>query len=201
MHDIKYVKGTDNVVADALSRRVDLAVMHVSSVSVSSLLQEIALLCASDPTVIKLVDEGVLVLRDSVPYSVQSGKVYVPDALREKVLRECNATPFSGHLCINKMSCDTCQRTKGTGAVPYGLLQPLPIPDGPRQIVSLDLVTDLPVCCGLDSIVVFVDRFSKLCVLAACMKTITAPQLAQLFVDRVFVRFGMPTSIVSDRDP
>jgi hypothetical protein len=144
MPDIKYVKGTDNVVADALSRRVDLAVMHVSSVSVSSILQEIALLCISDPTVSKLVDEGVLVLRDSVPYSVQSGKVYVPEALREKVLRECHATPFSGHLGINKMyelvcrefwwprlsssvrdfcrSCDTCQRTKGTAAVPYGLL-------------------------------------------------------------------------------
>ena len=223
MPDIKYVKGTDNVVADALSRRVDLAVMHVSSVSVSSLLPEIALLCVSDPTVAKLVEEGVLVMRDTVPYSVQSGRVYVPDALREKVVKECHATPFSGHLGINKMyelvcrefwwprlsssvrdfcrSCDTCQRTKGTGAVPYGLLQPLPIPYGPWQSVSLDLVTDLPVCCGFDSIVVFVDRFSKLCVLAACTKTITAPQLAQLFVDRVFVRFGMPTSIVSDRDP
>jgi hypothetical protein len=223
MPDIKYVKGTDNVVADALSRRVDLAVMHVSSVSVSSILQEIALLCISDPTVSKLVDEGVLVLRDSVPYSVQSGKVYVPEALREKVLRECHATPFSGHLGINKMyelvcrefwwprlsssvrdfcrSCDTCQRTKGTASVPYGLLQPLPIPDGPWQSISLDLVTDLPVCCGFDSIVVFVHRFSKLCVLAACTKTITAPQLAQLFIDKVFVRFGMPTSIVSDRDP
>jgi hypothetical protein len=223
MPDIKYVKGTVNVVADALSRRVDLAVMHVSSVSVSSLLPEIALLCVSDPTVAKLVEEGVLVMRDTVPYSVQSGRVYVPDALREKVVKECHATPFSGHLGINKMyelvcrefwwprlsssvrdfcrSCDTCQRTKGTGAVPYGLLQPLPIPYGPWQSVSLDLVTDLPVCCGFDSIVVFVDRFSKLCVLAACTKTITAPQLAQLFVDMVFVRFGMPTSIVSDRDP
>eukprot|EP00884_Botryococcus_braunii_P012331 jgi/Botrbrau1/21099/Bobra.0558s0001.1 len=103
MPDIKYVKGTDNVVADALSRRVDLAIMHVSCVSVSSLLQEIALVCATDPTVVKLVEEGVLVLRDSVPYSVQSGKVYVHEALREKVLRECHATPFSGHLGINKM--------------------------------------------------------------------------------------------------
>eukprot|EP00884_Botryococcus_braunii_P012926 jgi/Botrbrau1/21634/Bobra.43_1s0036.1 len=97
MPDIKYVKSTDNVVADALSRRVDLAVMHVSSVAVSSLLQEIALLCVSDPTVATLVDEGVLVLRDSVPYSVQSGKVYVPDALREKVLREC--VGFCTSLC------------------------------------------------------------------------------------------------------
>ena len=81
------------------------------------------------------------------------------------------------------------------------MLQPLPIPDGPWQSVSLDLVTDLLVCCGFDSIMVFVDRFSRLCVLAACTKTITAPQLAQLFIDKVFVRFGMPTSIVSDRDP
>eukprot|EP00884_Botryococcus_braunii_P013586 jgi/Botrbrau1/22228/Bobra.168_1s0059.1 len=34
MPDIKYVKGTDNVGADAWSRRVDFAVIHVSSVSV-----------------------------------------------------------------------------------------------------------------------------------------------------------------------
>ncbi len=31
MPEIKYVKGTDNVVADALSRRVDLAATHASS--------------------------------------------------------------------------------------------------------------------------------------------------------------------------
>eukprot|EP00884_Botryococcus_braunii_P008717 jgi/Botrbrau1/17847/Bobra.0127s0087.1 len=103
MPDIKYVKLSDNVVADALSRRVDLAVMHISAVAASSLIQEIALLCVSDPTVKKLVDEGVLVMRDSVPYSVQSGKMFVPDALRERVLKECHATPFTGHLGINKM--------------------------------------------------------------------------------------------------
>jgi hypothetical protein len=104
MPDIKYVKGSDNVVADALSRRVDLATIHVSSVSVSPLLQEIALLCAIDPAVKKLLDDNTLVMRDSVPYSVQSGKVYVKADLREKVLRECHSTPFSGHLGINKMS-------------------------------------------------------------------------------------------------
>jgi hypothetical protein len=98
-------------------------------------------------------------------------------------------------------SCDACQRNKGPGAVPYGLLQPLPIPDGPWQSVSFDLVTDLPVCCGHDSILVVVDRCTKLAIFSTCTKTISAPQLAQLFIDKVFVRFGMPTSIVSDRDP
>jgi hypothetical protein len=58
MPDIHYVKGSDNVVADALSRRVDLAAMHVSSVVASSLVQEISILSAADPTVHKLVDEA-----------------------------------------------------------------------------------------------------------------------------------------------
>jgi hypothetical protein len=223
MPDIKYVKGSDNVVADALSRRVDLAAMHVSSVVASSLVQDIPILCAADPTVVKLVDEGTLVFRDSIPYTVKTGKMFVPEGLRERVLKECHSTPFAGHLGINKMhelvcrdfwwpqissavrdfcrSCDACQRNKGPGAVPYGLLQPLPVPNGPWQSVSLDLVTDLPICCGHDSILVVVDRCTRLAIFSACTKTISAPQLAQLFIDKVFVRFGMPTSIVSDRDP
>ena len=65
----------------------------------------------------------------------------------------------------------------------------------------MDLVTDLPRCCGFDSVFVVVDRLTKFMVLAQCNKTVTAPQLAQLFVDTVFRRFGMPLSIVSDRDP
>ena len=72
MPDVKYVKGCDNVVADALSRRIDLAAMHVSSVSSSALVQEIALFSAADPAVAKLLDDGILVLRDSVPYSVKT---------------------------------------------------------------------------------------------------------------------------------
>eukprot|EP00884_Botryococcus_braunii_P000202 jgi/Botrbrau1/10182/Bobra.0121s0025.1 len=93
MPDIKYVKGTDNVVADALSRRVDLAVMHVSSVSVSSLLQEIALLCVSDPTVSKPVDEAEPYVSSSSPVTVTSppplyadkrGGVYEVEAITAK---------------------------------------------------------------------------------------------------------------------
>jgi hypothetical protein len=218
MPDIKYVRGSDNVVADALSRRIDLAAMHVSSVSSSSLVQDIASSCAADPSFNKLLNDGILVLENSIPRSVKSGKIYVPENLRERVMRECHSTPSAGHLGSNKMyellsrdfwwprmnssvrefckSCDTCQRNKGPGAAPYGLLQPLPIPYFPGQSVSLDLVTDLPVCCGHDSILVVVDRLTKLTVLSPCCKTITAPQLAQLFIDKAFVRFGMPSSIV-----
>jgi hypothetical protein len=55
--------------------------------------QEIALFSAADPAVAKLLGDGTLVLRDSVPYSVQTGKIYVPEDLRERVMRECHSTP------------------------------------------------------------------------------------------------------------
>ena len=156
-------------------------------------------------------------------YTSDTNKLYVPDQHRDKVLLECHCTPFSGHLRYKKTyeqvcrnfwwdslgtsvrafcrSCIVCQRTKGNSALPYGLSKPLPVPDSPWESVSMDLVTDLPVCCGYDSVFVVVDRLTKCVILSPCKKTVTAPQLAQLFIDNVFRRFGMPVNIVSDRDP
>ena len=98
-------------------------------------------------------------------------------------------------------ACEVCQKTKGGTALPFGLLQPLPVPATPWEYVSMDLVTDLPLCCGHDSVFVVVDRLTKYIILSPCKKTVTAPPLAKLFVKKVYKRFGMPTSIVSDRDP
>ncbi len=98
-------------------------------------------------------------------------------------------------------TCPTCQRTKGSPQRPLGLLTPLSVPDFPWQSVSLDLITDLPVSNGFDSITVVVDRLTKMIVCIPCLKTVTAPQLAHLFIDNVVRRFGMPEELVSDRDP
>src|SRR3954465_15808200 len=60
-------------------------------------------------------------------------------------------------------SCDSCQRIKASQQVPAGLLQPLPIPSTPWEQVSMDFITQLPVTkAGFDTIVVFVDTFSKM---------------------------------------
>ena len=46
----------------------------------------------------------------------------------------------------------------------HGLLQPLPVPSVPWQHVSMDFMTDLPVNAnGGTSILIVVDRFSKMC--------------------------------------
>ena len=97
MSDIKYIKGADNVVAYALSRRADLAALTVSTLS-STLLQDVKLACVEDPVAIRLLAQGTLVDRDGLLYTSDTNNLYVPDQHRDKVLLECHCTPFSGHL-------------------------------------------------------------------------------------------------------
>jgi len=43
-----------------------------------------------------------------------------------------------------------------------------------------------------DCVFVVVDRFSKMAIMAACKKNITAEATAKLFFERVWVHFGIP---------
>jgi hypothetical protein len=53
---------------------------------------------------------------------------------------------------------------------------------------------------GNDCVFVVVDRFSKMVIMVACKKSIIAEATAKLFFERVWVHFGLPQTIVSDRD-
>jgi hypothetical protein len=53
---------------------------------------------------------------------------------------------------------------------------------------------------GNDCVFVVVDRFSKMAILTACKKSITTTDTAKLFFERVWVHFGIPQTIISDRD-
>jgi hypothetical protein len=47
---------------------------------------------------------------------------------------------------------------------------------------------------------VVVDLFSKMAILVACKKSITAEATTKLFFERVWVHFGIPQTIVSDQE-
>ena len=65
----------------------------------------------------------------------------------------------------------------------------------------MDFVGELPKSRkGHDYLYVVVDRSSKMCILTPCNKQVTAEQTAKLFFQNVWVHFGLPTSIVSNRD-
>ncbi|MBW0555259.1 hypothetical protein O181_094974, partial [Austropuccinia psidii MF-1] len=96
-------------------------------------------------------------------------------------------------------SCQQCSRNKNIHHKKFGLLKPLPIPDGPCICLSMDFITQLPLSNSFDSILVIVDRFSKMAVFIPTMSSITSLDLAHLFIKNIFSKHGLPSSIVSDR--
>jgi hypothetical protein len=65
----------------------------------------------------------------------------------------------------------------------------------------MDLITDLPLVEGYNSILVMVDQgLSKGVNLCPCAKTITWEGTAALLCDNLFKRFGLLDKIISDRD-
>jgi hypothetical protein len=82
-----------------------------------------------------------------------------------------------------------------------GFLHPLPIPARPYQHLTMDF-TELPLDeAGYDAAFVVMDRLAKKPISIPCHKTITAKQMAELFLVHWSRHFGMPDSIVSDRGP
>ncbi|GJP50964.1 hypothetical protein CLOM_g10119 [Closterium sp. NIES-68] len=99
-------------------------------------------------------------------------------------------------------SYDTCQHMKSSRLRPAGLLQPLEPPCRPWQQVTMDLVTGLPAGpSGNDAILVVVDRLIKMVHFAACKTTIIAEKTAKLFLTNIVRLHGIPSAIISDRDP
>ncbi|CAL2256728.1 unnamed protein product [Prunus armeniaca] len=82
-----------------------------------------------------------------------------------------------------------------------GLYLPLPVPTRPWENISMDFLGGLPKTkSGTDYLFVVVDRFSKMVILIPCKKTITGEGAAKLFFQHVWKYFGLPTSIIYDRD-
>ncbi len=149
------------------------------------------------------------------------GKLYVPETLREKVLKHVHALPSSGHpgitatihLLQNRFwwstlsqdvsrfvqQCKTCNIQKSSRLLPAGLLQPLPLPQRPWSHIAIDFITDLPPSDGHTTILTVIDRFSKACRLIPLSKLPTALQTAEYLCNLVFRFYGLPEDIVSDR--
>ena len=80
-----------------------------------------------------------------------------------------------------------------------GLYTPLQAIDKPWESISMSYMSILPSTkCGNDYIFVIVDRFSKMAILTACKKIISAEAMAKLYFEHVWDHFNLPQTIISN---
>ena len=133
-------------------------------------------------------------------------------------LLEFHETPLGGHLGIAKTThrlessfywstlrqdvkrsireCSVCQQMKTSTCRPAGLLQPLPIPTGVWEDISMDFITYLPQSHGFTAILVVVDRYSKGVHFGALPTNYSTFKVASLFLNMVCKHHGIPRSII-----
>jgi len=98
-------------------------------------------------------------------------------------------------------NCEVCQRNKTEHLRPGGLLQSLDIPSAVWADIAMDFVEALPKVNGKSVILTVVDRFSKFAHFVPLSHPYTAASVAKVFFQEIVRLRGLPSSIVSDRDP
>ena len=137
------------------------------------------------------------------------GKIWIPndEELRTSLIRRNHDDPLAGHEGTAKTTegvsrqyywpemretikqyvknCDICQRSKVVRHAPYGILQPNEVPDQPWKSISMDFITDLPTSDGYDTVLVVIDRLTKMRHFIPCKKSLDARQFATLFLKEI----------------
>ena len=169
-------------------------------------------------------------LLDTTKYQKRNGLFYYKGRILvsptasviQLLLSEHHDTPVGGHSgyektyqrlkrvvywqgmknCVKRYirECDICQRSKYEATKPAGLLQPLPIPEQVWEEISMDFIEGLPKSWGKSVIFVIVDRLTKFAHFLPLSHPYTAKTVAATFLDNIYSLYGIPHSIVSDRD-
>ncbi|CAI7798028.1 unnamed protein product [Closterium sp. NIES-53] len=223
-YDIVYKPGHKNK-ADALSRPGHVAAIQIEGMNL--LLKGLFTHGYTIDPEIPLAEKKKLLQWDhDVALRKGSTKIWVPNypPLRQLLLEEFHDVLYAGHFGSNKTltgiakvycwphmandvqkfvtSCDTCQRMESSKQKKAVLLQPLPVPEQPWQVVSLDFITGLPPTnAGHDAILVVIDKFSKMGHLIPTHTTAHTEETAQLFLKHIISQHGIPTTLISDKDP
>lgn len=156
-------------------------------------------------------------------YLLYQGRIYVPhyEPLKLQLIQNHHDSPAAGHPGRAKTlellsrayywpkmyqdvdqyvrNCHICQRARTGRHAPYGILRPLPIPEGPWQDVSMDHVTGLPWSNGYNAILVVMDRLTKQRHLIPTRDTSDASDFARTYIRNVARLHGLPKTIISDR--
>ena len=201
-------------VADPISRRpgqtkhVTVAAGgQVEPVTITPFQEKIVAGYESDPWFEQ--EQNIKCLSKTENIWMRGAQICVPEhlSLKQRILHEMHAAPYSGHLGAGNTerniaqhywwpnmqkdviqyvrTCPICQRNREPTHKPYGEMQSLPVPEDTWTGLSMNFITGLPTTSrGNNSIMVVVDRMSKMVHLIAMRNDVTASQVAQYYRGR-----------------
>ena len=97
--------------------------------------------------------------------------------------------------------CESCNCCKSFPSKQVGKLMPNPVPSKCWQIVSVDMIGELPDSRGFNAILVVVDRLSKCIHVVPTVTSLDSTGVACLFLENVWQHHGLPKQILSDHSP
>ena len=174
--------------------------------------------------------EGNYTLYADLLWYVKNGRyqLVIPrnaNDLKQRVLEASHDHPSSGHLGYRKTmnriqrdfywsnlkddvnlyckTCKVCQAVKPPNNGQQGPLSPYSSPDKKWSVVTLDIITGLlDSDNGNNSIITFTDKLTKMVhIVPFRFDDSKAPEIANLFFKHVWKLHGLPTKLISDRDP
>ena len=149
-------------------------------------------------------------------------KIWIPEdeSLRTTIISQCHDNSLAGHGGTVKTTklvsrqyywpkiretikryvknCDMCQRSKAVQHAPYGLQQPNEVPDQPWRSIAIDFITALPESDGYNTILIVIDRLTKISHFISCKKHLDARQFTTLFMQHIVKLHGIPRVIITD---
>ena len=159
-------------------------------------------------------------VRETDGILMQDKRMYMPniEELKKEILDEAHISAYAMHSGGTKMyhtirpfyywpgmkreiteyvsRCAVCQQVKAERKKPFGLMQPLPVPQWKWENITMDFVYNFPrTRNGYGGVWVIIAHFIPE------REKYSLNKLVELFLIKIVKYHGVPVSIISDRDP